>query len=319
MSSLSLKPFQAVKFSKSGIAKALKAAGNLVAETKYDGIRGLTSIRPSATVYAFADVYSRSDKKFNSMATFGQQLGSEAMRVFLNDFIFPNGLWLDGELMIKGKTFQESSGIIRANKQISLEHLTYVIYDVLPFEALEGVNEYDVPYIVRRTHIEVTVTRLKEFFPQVDWVLAEATDVFDMETLESIYETKRAEGNEGLIIKDPFAPYRRGKKSGYWKMKPEDVVDGEVIDINWGTKGLSNQGLIIGFQVLLEDGIVCNANGLTQLQMEDYTREILLHGDEFFNGFAVQVKFMERTDDGGLRHPSFDGFRGTIDNPTQKV
>ena len=51
-----------------------------------------------------------------------------------------------------------------------------------------------------------------------------------------------------------------------WKMKPEETIDGTVCGLVWGTTGKANEGKVIGFEVLLEDGMVVNACGLTEEQ-----------------------------------------------------
>jgi len=92
----------------------------------------------------------------------------------------------------------------------------------------------------------------------------------------------------------------------------------------WGTPGLANEGKVIGFEVLLEDGHVVNACGLTQEQKDEFTAKvheaIYAEGNSRVNpydGWAVEVAFMERFKDGSLRHPSFSRWRG-ISDPTTK-
>ena len=45
-----------------------------------------------------------------------------------------------------------------------------------------------------------------------------------MDELEALYRQKREEGHEGLVVKDPQGIYKRGKKSGWWKMKPASPI-----------------------------------------------------------------------------------------------
>ena len=93
--------------------------------------------------------------------------------------------------------------------------------------------------------------------------------------------------------------------------------------LNWGTPGLANEGKVIGFEVLLESGRVVSANNISQALMEEFTSAVLtqeLNGDtQAYIGWACQIKYMEETPDGSLRHPSFDKWRGTEANPTEKM
>ncbi|UZT50216.1 ATP-dependent DNA ligase [Enterobacter phage 03_vB_Eclo_IJM] len=99
-----------------------------------------------------------------------------------------------------------------------------------------------------------------------------------------------------------------------------------------GTPGKANEGKVIGFEVLLEDGMVVNACGLTEEQKDEFTGQVFTwSGYETqeryqsercdagpYEGWQVEVLFMERFPDGSLRHPSFNKWRGTEDNPTIK-
>ncbi|MRU27442.1 ATP-dependent DNA ligase, partial [Xylella fastidiosa subsp. multiplex] len=85
--------------------------------------------------------------------------------------------------------------------------------------------------------------------------------------------------------------------------------------VNWGTEGLANEGKVIGFSVLLETGRLVDANNISRALMDEFTSNVKAHGEDFYNGWACQVNYMEATPDGSLRHPSFEKFRGTEDNP----
>ncbi|ASV42894.1 DNA ligase [Vibrio phage JSF28] len=183
---------------------------------------------------------------------------------------------------------------------------------MLPLSALKASPdaEIEIPYCVMYEQVKVLMHQLWELLPEMDWKQEETYEVYDMASLEELFKKVRAEGHEGLIIKDPMTNWKRGKKTGYWKMKPEGEIDGNVVGVNWGTVGLANEGKVIGFQVLLENGVVVDANGITQEQMEEYTNLIYKTGhDDCFNGRPVQVKYMEKTPKGSLRHPSFQRWR----------
>lgn len=96
----------------------------------------------------------------------------------------------------------------------------------------------------------------------------------------------------------------------------------------WDSTGelpaLPTRGKVIGFEVLLESGRVVSANNISQALMEEFTAKVLdaFTEDETknpFEGWACQIKYMEETPDGSLRHPSFDKWRGTEADPTVKM
>ena len=140
-----------------------------------------------------------------------------------------------------------------------------------------------------------------------------------MDSLSELYEAKRTEGHEGLIVKDPQGIYKRGKKSGWWKLKPECEADGVIQSVNCGTPGLANEGKVIGFEVLLESGRVVSANNISQALMDEFTANVKEHGDDFYTGWQCQVNYMEETKDESLRHPSFTCFRGVEGNRSEKI
>ncbi|NBK20431.1 MAG: ATP-dependent DNA ligase, partial [Spirochaetia bacterium] len=325
--------------------KALASAAYLMADIKYDGCRGELLVMPEE-VNAGAWFQSRVDKPFPALEHLDDSWhNSDRWDAFLSDDEQPfrDGLMIDGELMVKGVDFNTGSGLLRTkwlkphNEVFACKapgrgtkvpfcldpaRLQMVVYAVLQIDAVVSGEEYDVPNFLMREYARHQVRLLTRHFPEIEWILAESYEVYSMEELSALYEQKRNEGHEGLVVKDPEGIYKRGKKSGWWKMKPENEIDGTVCGLVWGTEGLANAGKVIGFEVLLENGRVVNACGITQAQMEEFTAVVLTTSyrtENPYEGYQVQVKFMEETPDGSLRHPSFVCFRGTEDNPKEKM
>ena len=366
MTTIKTNPHRAVDYSESGIKKALEAAGSLEAEVKYDGVRLNLPVFPTGETQWL----SRESKELPALrwlGTSGDDIGATKAsdwRWFLKQAGYEGtGLMIDGEVMVKGVDFNTSSGLIRtmwsdrknykwnmnpkadmetkkSNKvpfQISPEFLQVVVYGVIDLNVINDPKAEGPIHSVTRLKAEAIVPLLQKYFPEIDWVLSESHTVYDLESLSSLYEEKRLEGHEGLVVKDPLGKYKRGKKSGMWKMKPEETIDGTVCGLVWGTPGKANEGKVIGFEVLLEDGMVVNACGLTEEQKDEFTSKVKedtlaavgifapygIGGNEPcfdnpYEGWQCEVLFMERFHDGSLRHPSFKCWRGTEDNPTVK-
>lgn len=366
MLNFQVKPYKAVDFKESAIEAALAKAGSLIADVKYDGVRGLLTVDGRDDGY-WAEFNSRVSKEIPALAYLAGE-NSERWERFMSDErnIYPYGIMLDGELMVKGVDFNTSSGLLRtkwlkpnnlkyneykfeemphrssgAHSKLpfclDLKQLSMVVYAVLPLDEVKQGNDIDIPNCLMREHARNITPLLREYFPEIEWIDAESYDVFNMVSLNELYDAKRAEGHEGLVVKDPLDIYKRGKKTGWWKMKPDDSIDGTVVGLNWGTVGLANEGKVIGFEVLLENGRVVSANNLTQALMDEFTTKVAeasgwLALEELkliwnepdasinnpYEGFAIQVNFMEETPDGSLRHPSFGCWRGTESNPKEK-
>lgn len=338
MMNIKTNPFKAVSFSRSAIEKALETSGYLIADTKHDGVRGNICVDNTANS-AWLSRVSKTIPALEHLNGFDQRW----QKLLKDDrWIFPDGFMLDGELMVKGVDFNTGSGLLRTKWtkkgnfdyhtdpmaplkvpfELDTKHLKVVLYDIIPLDIIESGDDYNVMTLLRLEHVKVALPVLQDHFPEVEWCLSESHEVYDMDELEALYRQKREEGHEGLVVKDPQGIYKRGKKSGWWKMKPENEADGVVVGLNWGTPGLAHEGKVIGFEVLLESGRVVSANNISQALMEEFTAEVKRQEDEEVNpyyGWACQIKYMEETPDGSLRHPSFDKWRGTEADPTEKM
>lgn len=342
---LKTNPHRAVDYSESGVKKALEAAGSLEAEVKYDGVRLNIPVFPTGETQWL----SRESKPLPALSwldTSGEDIGATKAsdwRWFLKQAGYEGtGLMIDGEVMVKGVDFNTSSGLIRtkwlkpSNEayaecypgrgtkvpfRLATRNIKVVVYGIIDLNVILDQKAEGPIHSVTRLKAEAVVPLLQKYFPEIDWVLSESHTVYDLESLNSLYEEKRLEGHEGLVVKDPLGKYKRGKKSGMWKMKPEETIDGAVCGLVWGTPGKANEGKVIGFEVLLEDGMVVNACGLTEDQKDEFTAEVKRQEDEEVNpyeGWQVEILYMERFPDGSLRHPSFKCWRGTEDDPTIK-
>ena len=352
MMNIKTNPYKAVSYVRSAIEKALETSGYLIADTKHDGVRGNICVDNTANA-AWLSRVSNTIPAIEHLNGFDQRW----QKLLKDDrWIFPDGFMLDGELMVKGVDFNTGSGLlrtkwlkkynmeyhnvpvtpdmlkprkvgvakrVRTEFRLSTEHLRVVLYDIIPLDIIESGDDYNVMTLLRLEHVKVALPVLQDHFPEVEWCLSESHEVYDMDELDALYRQKREEGHEGLVVKDPQGIYKRGKKSGWWKLKPENEADGVVTGLVWGTEGKANEGKVIGFEVLLESGRVVNATNISRTLMDEFTLAVKtqeLNGDDSaYIGWACQIKYMEETPDGSLRHPSFDKWRGTEANPTEKM
>lgn len=345
MMNIKTNPYKAVSYVRSAIEKSLETSGYLIADTKHDGVRGNICVDNTANA-AWLSRVSKTIPALEHLNGFDQRW----QKLLKDDrWIFPDGFMLDGELMVKGVDFNTGSGLLRTkwlkkgNMQFDVggpyeqwepdmkglpfalhpAKLQVVLYDIIPLDIIESGDDYNVMTLLRLEHVKVALPVLQDHFPEVEWCLSESHEVYDMDELDALYRQKREEGNEGLVVKDPRGIYKRGKKSGWWKLKPENEADGVVTGLVWGTEGKANEGKVIGFEVLLESGRVVNATNISRTLMDEFTLAVKtqeLNGDDSaYIGWACQIKYMEETPDGSLRHPSFDKWRGTEEDPTVKM
>lgn len=293
-----------VPWNEKAVRRALAASGYLLVQVKEDGIR----------LHAFLDtdgnvrVVTREGIEIRSLA-----VAKDALRGVLSEL--PAGFCVDGEVVVRGVTFEEGSGLLRAYAEIQHE-VGFYLWDAFPTAALLG-GEYEVPYTDR---INTLVAAWCQGQAQDGIVqIIEGETAHSMEELEEFYEQCRERSKEGAVVKTPDLPVIHGKRTGQWKLKPSDTADGRVVGLVWGTPGLGNAGKIIGFTVELESGVLCDVTGITQAQMDECTAAHLKwRGSTFpieyspkapYLGRYVEIGYMEMTAGGSLRHPSFVQFR----------
>lgn len=313
-----------VKYSEKAIAARLASSGSLIADVKLDGLRCHLVIKPTADINgrraARCYALSRTNKMIPSLVElFSTPEEQLRLAVFLAESRYPDGIIVDGEALVKGMTFQQSSGRLRSKKALPVNQLLFYVYGILPLHEVMANDKLDIDTAncVMQMHVRVALHQLRKELPEVAWMETPSYDVFSMDELNELYERVRESGHEGLVIKDPMDCWHRGKKAGWWKVKPSDEADGNVIEPVWGTEGKANEGLVIGFDVLLENGRVVTVTGITKAQMQEFTMNVKTNPD-FYKDWAVEISYMEETDDGSLRHPSFKQWRGLETAPTEK-
>lgn len=338
-------PCQPVPYSEKAVQKVFSETGYVIADTKKDGVQLNLVVEtvPDGHSTARPQFLSRAGKYLPALHAAYQASIKEKLHFteLLKDdcCIYPNGFMLQAEVVTPGQPAEITAGNLRRkSKPLDLGSIEIHVFGVVPLDTIESGQDHDVTHAVMKYHVEALTALLQKHVPQIKWIVNESIDVFTYEELQRVYGVRREAGEEGLVVCDPNAIWKRGKKVGKWKMKPEDTIDGKVQGLVWGTPGLANEGKVIGFEVLLEDGHVVNACGLTKDQMEEFTEAVILasrnaygyenfptmanwglsedlQGDvvNCFQGWAVEVSFMERFKDGSLRHPSFSRWRGISD------
>ncbi|AWD92490.1 DNA ligase [Pectobacterium phage Jarilo] len=353
MQAFKINPYKAVSFNRKAVEALMDKYGYVIADTKYDGVRGDILVDNTADSLWLSRVGKEipSISHLNGFSARFEQLLKD------DRCIFPDGFMLDGELLVKGVDFNTGSGILRTqwlskkNREfhagetreemfkakwkepfmLDTKRLKVALYAVLPLHVVESGEDHECMNLMMPEHVKAMLTLLNEYLPEIEWVLAESQEVYSMDELDALYQSKIDAGEEGLIVKDPLGFYKRGKKSGWWKMKEENEADGTIQGLVWGTEGLANEGKVIGFEVLLESGRVVNATNISKALMDEFTTTVetyredpkhlqaVLNGNFPYHGWQCQITYMEETPDGSLRHPSFYCFRGTESNPVEKI
>jgi DNA ligase-1 len=192
----------------------------------------------------------------------------------------------DGELLIPGLTFQESSGKLRSGE--STPDAVFHIFDWprtgnSPLrDRLDGLKD------------------LSEFWPSC-LKLVKHVPVQSVEHIQRMYEKALSLGYEGLVIKDADSLYERKRSPSWLKMKPNEMDEVEIIGFMKGDENgrfAGTLGSIIGRR---KDGTEVRVAGFT-----DEEREHIWNNQELWLGEIVEVNFHEVTPDGSFRHARFN-------------
>lgn len=294
-----------VNWNEAAVQRVIDNVGYVYAQTKKDGIRFHAMIDANDRVR----VLTREGIEILSL-----DLHKERLRGLLQ--ALPKQFALDGEAVVPGIPFEEASGILRRHKAIPMEDaVEFWVWDALPVTELLG---YEAGTATLDERID-TLVQAFDSTPGPQAQIVHMEPVSSMEELYLLFDAQRELGEEGLVVKDPSLAPRNGKVSGAWKLKPSDTCDGRITGVLWGTPGLGNAGKIIGFTVELENGNLCDVDGLTQAAMAEYTVQVenwahCQSPPEYvsphpFVGRYVEVSYMEMTAKGSLRHPKFKTFR----------
>lgn len=322
------KGHRAVDWNEKAIQKVIDEHGCVYVGLKEDGIRchiflddtGTTRIttREGIEIKALEDSRLCWQKEFD-----GGFPGSWHVHHNFRDRV------IDAEVIVPGLPFEQASGLLRRHEPID-QPVLFVLFDCPRKAVFDGSALTTETMAQRRELLRYAAWDERDVDngnPGNWYVYEDSAICCSIADIRERYEYVRSLGHEGLVIKDPRLPYRRGKVSGWWKVKPgcgADFApgwegDGKIVGYVWGEQGKANEGKIVGFRVALEDGTEVNATGLTQEQMAAYTDKQLrcnvgrAFGDdtvaEPYIGRYCEVRAMEKTKAGSLRHPRFYAFR----------
>lgn len=302
------KPHKAVDWNQKAIEKAL-SKGPLWAVIKYDGFRCLIT-----NLDGEVRITTREGIELTSLEQW-RPVFADILVELAHDAV------LDCEVYIPGIPFEEASGHFRREAPIPKDiaaKVQFCVFDCVPRSCVLADAPYSPTRRERLGHLHgIPFNPHNVVHRESHWVANTVPEV------ARLYTLVRRHGWEGLILKDPDLHYRNGKVTGWWKVKPgcgADFApgfeaDGVVVGYVWGDETKGNAGKIVGFRVKLEDGTEVNATGLTQEQMGQYTSNYHATAYEvgiaqtIYIGWHCRVSGMERTKDGSIRHPHFDGFR----------
>lgn len=265
------------------IADITKVKYPLYVQPKLDGYR---------CIYHSGAMWSRSGKSF----------ANEHIPEYFNSVFGINDYTLDGEIYAPGYTFNQLQTIMNNHTAPLPAGLKYFIYDCMPTGQWDA-QKCPKPYSDRLKQLQKVVAYIGDHKK----VIAIANDkVSTSKEVVDLYKGYLENKLEGVMLKDPEGLYRWKRvtvKSGEMlKVKPYTTEDLEVTGIYEGE----------GKHEGVAGGVVVNFNGVAVScgsGFDDATRKAMAELPSDYIGKTAEIRYLEVTEDGSLRHPSFIRWR----------
>ena len=283
-----------------------KIVGEKIIEAKLDGVRVITIVYPNGRV----DQYSRNGKELVNFPHIKQQFTAGPLGV-------DHPMVFDGEVM--SSSFQDLMKQVHRKSDVQSEDAVLYLFDCLPLEDFKK-GTYDMPQTIRMKQLGEWYARSGE--KQNISILENIT--VDLDTAEGLdlfktYNKNAIDGGyEGIMIKDPQAPYECKRTASWLKQKPFIEVTLEVRDIEEGTgRNVGRLGALICEGE--DDGKHIRVN--VGSGFSDSNRDSFWNNRDAMVGQTVEVRAdaVTQNQDGSysLRFPRFLRFRGF--EPGEKI
>lgn len=219
--------------------------GKMYLEPKLDGVRVIVEVSKKPGEISVT-CFSRNGKIFENFKHIEDQIA-----LYFSEFVscandFQNsthynfgslheGFVLDGEVV--GKSFQELMRQARRKENVNSEDCIFHVFDIMPKNALRH-GHFNGQLYKRTSLLKELKTRAFDKMPNVEVVPYVEVDLDTeegKEFLENYAKEQVAKGFEGVMIKNPEAPYECKRNAFWMKWKPTLTVDLQVVGVEEGT------------------------------------------------------------------------------------
>lgn len=284
-----------------------KVTGNKLIEVKLDGVRVITIVYPDGRV----DQYSRNGKELVNFEHIKQQFASVA-----NQLVEP---WVfDGEVM--SSSFQDLMKQVHRKSDVNASDAVLYLFDSLSLADFQaGICKLGQAH--RSEGLKTFFEKNKDTLVNV---YAIGQELVDLDTEEGRKRFKELNwiaiegGYEGIMIKDPQAPYELKRSVAWLKQKPYIEVSLEVKAVEEGTgRNVGKLGAFVCEGVDDGKSIMVNVgSGFSDAQRDAFW----VARDEIVEQVVeVRADAITQNQDGSfsLRFPRFLHFRGF--EPGEKI
>ena len=278
-----------------------KLTGQKLIEVKLDGVRVITIVWPDGRVLQF----SRNGKELVNFEHVKEQLAAVAHG-------FNEPVVLDGEIM--SSSFQDLMKQVHRKDNVAAGDAVLNLFDYLTLEEFQAGGTGSARQEHRSVMLSEWYATVRDALPNVAVLSYEAIDLDTDEGQDQFRDINQraiAGGYEGIMIKDPAAPYECKRTTAWLKLKPFIEVSLSVVDFEQGTgRNAGRLGAIIcegeddGRRIRVNVG-----SGFSDSDRDSFWAE----SDQLY-GQVVEVRAdaVTQNQDGtySLRFPRFLRFRG---------
>jgi DNA ligase-1 len=280
-----------------------KVSGKKLIEVKLDGVRVITIVRPGGRV----EMFSRNGKELLNFPHIADQI----REVFKLTPFSDSSIVLDGEVM--SSSFQDLMKQVHRKDNVKASDAVLHLFDTLNlFDFENGFS--NEPQYKRSENLKFWIEKFQNMLPNVTNVANELVDLnteVGQKRFREINQMAISGGYEGIMIKDPDAPYECKRSVAWLKLKPFIEVSLTIVGVEEGTgKNAGKLGAMIVEGTDSGKFIQTNVgSGLTDLQRDSFwTARNSLPGKVV----EVRADAITQNQDGSysLRFPRFLRFRG---------
>jgi DNA ligase-1 len=284
-----------------------KLTGKKLVEVKLDGVRVITIVWPDGRVLQF----SRNGKELVNFETVKEQLSKIAHG-------FNEPMVLDGEIM--SASFQDLMKQVHRKDNVATDDAVLNLFDYVTLKEFNaGIS------LVKQEHRSIM---LNEWYAtvqnQIPNVAVVGQELVDLDTdagqrrYKAINQQAIAGGYEGIMLKDPEAPYECKRTTSWLKLKPFIEISLSVTGVEGGTgRNTGRLGALLCEGS--EDGKQITVN--VGSGFSDADRDSFYSSRDSLLGQIVEVRAdaVTQNQDGtySLRFPRFLRFRGFV--PGEKI
>ena len=279
-----------------------KVTGKKLIEVKLDGVRVITIVRTDGRV----DQFSRNGKELVNFENIKNQISAVVKKDPPK-----YDLVLDGEVM--SSSFQDLMKQVHRKSDVAADDAVLHLFDMCPLDKFQE-GRWDKDQTTRSAYVKAWVEKHQADLPNVTCLSHEEVDLETTAGYRRFREINAkaiAGGYEGIMIKDPNAPYECKRTVSWLKLKPFIEVSLNVVAVEEGTgKNIGKLGALVCEGEDDNKWIRVNCgSGFT-----DSDRDTFWSNRDALVGQVVEVRAdaITQNQDGSysLRFPRFLHFRG---------